>query len=54
MPVRVPREPGLECASKTRAHFMSIGGATRNEAGRDGEKCCFIGELKDFGRAEWK
>ena len=36
------------------AHFMSIGGETRNEAKIEGNKCEFIGEFNDFGGGDRK
>ena len=35
-----------------RAHFISLGCATRNENGFGGEICGFIGVLEDFSRAD--
>jgi hypothetical protein len=35
-----------------RTHFLSIGGATRNETGFGGKRCVFVWKFQDFDSAD--
>ena len=46
------RARGARALPRAVAHFMSIGGATRNEAVFGGEKCDFIGKLRNLAMSK--